>query len=68
MANQPRPRPVIVSARTLSLSPVDLVPELAYRWPAMNVVKATRQFEDWLGRHTDLIKKDLHLKHANMKA
>jgi len=34
----------------------------------MNVVKATRQFEDWLGRHTDLIKKDLHLKHSNMKA
>jgi len=34
----------------------------------MNVVKATRQFEDWLGRHTDLLKKDLKLKHANMKA
>jgi hypothetical protein len=34
----------------------------------MNVVKATRQFEDWLGRHTDLVKKDLRPKHANMKA
>lgn len=34
----------------------------------MNVVKATRQFEDWLGRHTNLLKKDLVLKHANMKA
>ena len=34
----------------------------------MNVVKATRQFEDWLGRHTNLIRKDLVLKHANMKA
>jgi Uncharacterized protein conserved in bacteria (DUF2252) len=34
----------------------------------MNVVKATRQFEDWLGHRTDLVKKDLHLKHANMKA
>jgi len=34
----------------------------------MNVVKATRQFEDWLGRRTDLIKKDLRLKHTNMKA
>ena len=34
----------------------------------MNVVKATRQFEDWLGQRTDIVKKDLHLKHANMKA
>ena len=34
----------------------------------MNVVKATRQFEDWLGRRTDLAQKDLRLKHANMKA
>lgn len=34
----------------------------------MNVVKATRQFEDWLRRHTDLVKKDLRFKHANMKA
>jgi hypothetical protein len=34
----------------------------------MNIVKATRQFEDWLGRHTDLVTKDLRLKHANMKA
>lgn len=34
----------------------------------MNVVKATRQFEGWLGRRTDLVSKDLHLKHANMRA
>jgi hypothetical protein len=34
----------------------------------MNIVKATRQFEDWLGHHTDIVKKDLHLKHTNMKA
>ena len=34
----------------------------------MNIVKATRQFEDWLGHRTDLVKKDLRLKHANMKA
>jgi hypothetical protein len=34
----------------------------------MNVVKATRQFEDWLGQRTELVKKDLHLKHQNMKA
>ena len=34
----------------------------------MNVVKATRQFEDWLGHHTVIVKKDLHTKHANMKA
>jgi hypothetical protein len=34
----------------------------------MNVVKATRQFEDWLGHRTDIVKKDLRLKHVNMKA
>ncbi len=34
----------------------------------MNVVKATRQFEEWLGHRTDIVKKDLRLKHANMKA
>jgi Uncharacterized protein conserved in bacteria (DUF2252) len=34
----------------------------------MNVVKATRQYEDWLGRHIVLVKKDLRFKHSNMKA
>jgi Uncharacterized protein conserved in bacteria (DUF2252) len=34
----------------------------------MNVVKATRSFEEWLGQRTRLDKKDLHLKHARMKA
>jgi hypothetical protein len=34
----------------------------------MNVVKATRQFEDWLGKRTRIVKKDLRLKHASMKA
>ena len=34
----------------------------------MNVVKATRQFEEWLGQRTDLVDEDLHLKHASMKA
>ncbi len=34
----------------------------------MNVVKATRQFEAWLGHHTDVVTKDLRVKHANMKA
>lgn len=34
----------------------------------MNVVKATRQFEEWLAVRTDLVKKDLRLKHSNMKA
>ncbi len=33
----------------------------------MNVVKATRQFEDWLGHRTDLVKNDLRFKHTNMK-
>jgi len=34
----------------------------------MNVVKATRQFEDWLGQRTNIVQKDLRLKHSNMKA
>jgi hypothetical protein len=34
----------------------------------MNIVKATRQFEDWLGTHTLLVKKDILIKHVNMKA
>lgn len=34
----------------------------------MNVIKATRHFEDWLARRTDLVKKDLRVKHLNMKA
>lgn len=34
----------------------------------MNIVKATRQFEDWLGCRTPIVEKDLRLKHRNMKA
>jgi len=34
----------------------------------MNVVKATRQFEAWLGKHTPLVKKDLRIKHEAMKS
>lgn len=33
----------------------------------MNVVKATRQYENWLGHRTDLFENDLRLKHASMK-
>lgn len=33
----------------------------------MNAVKATRNFELWLEHRTDLVRKDLRLKHANMK-
>jgi hypothetical protein len=32
----------------------------------MNVVKATHRFEEWLGRHTPLVKPDLRLKHKQM--
>ncbi len=32
----------------------------------MNVVKATRQYEQWLGAHTHLVKPDLRLKHQRM--
>jgi Uncharacterized protein conserved in bacteria (DUF2252) len=34
----------------------------------MNVVKATRHFEEWLGQRIAIVNKDLRLKHANMKA
>jgi uncharacterized protein (DUF2252 family) len=34
----------------------------------MNVVKATRHFEQWLGLRTNLVQKDLRAKHRNMKA
>ncbi len=34
----------------------------------MNVVKATRRFEEWLGRRIRILKKDLQLKHAAMKS
>ena len=33
----------------------------------MNIVKSTRLFEDWLSRHTNIVRNDLRLKHANMK-
>jgi hypothetical protein len=32
----------------------------------MNIVKATQRFEEWLGRHTQLVKSDLRLKHQHM--
>ena len=32
----------------------------------MNIVKATHRFEEWLGRHTQLVKPDLRLKHKQM--
>ncbi|MGA9040408.1 MAG: DUF2252 family protein [Terriglobales bacterium] len=32
----------------------------------MNIVKATRHFEEWLGSHTTLVKADLRLKHQHM--
>ncbi|MGA2099629.1 MAG: DUF2252 family protein [Candidatus Sulfotelmatobacter sp.] len=34
----------------------------------MNIVKATRHFEEWLGQRTNLVAKDLRLKHSSMKA
>src|ERR1700722_10995579 len=32
----------------------------------MNIVKATRRYEDWLGQHTALVRADLRLKHQRM--
>ncbi len=34
----------------------------------MNVVKATRRYEDWLAERTNVVQKDLRLKHTSMKA
>jgi hypothetical protein len=34
----------------------------------MNVVEATRSFETWLAQRTEVVKKDLRLKHIKMKA
>jgi Uncharacterized protein conserved in bacteria (DUF2252) len=34
----------------------------------MNIVKATRRFEEWLGQHLTLVKPDLRLKHQHMAA
>jgi len=33
---------------------------------AMNIVKATRRFERWLGQHTAQVEPDLRLKHVRM--
>jgi hypothetical protein len=33
---------------------------------AMNIVKATHRFEEWLGHHTRLVNLDLRLKHQRM--
>jgi len=32
----------------------------------MDIVKATRQFEQWMGRQTTLVRRDLRLKHQRM--
>jgi uncharacterized protein (DUF2252 family) len=32
----------------------------------VNIVKATRRYEEWLGHHTPLVKRDLSLKHQHM--
>ena len=33
----------------------------------MNIVKATRKYEDWLRLHTSVVESDLRLKHQRMK-
>jgi len=32
----------------------------------MNIVKATKKYEQWLGRHLQIVEKDLRLKHERM--
>ncbi len=51
-----------------SAARVDFSHRPRYCGRAMNVVKATRHFEAWLGHHTEIVTKDLRLKHVNMKA
>jgi hypothetical protein len=34
----------------------------------VNIVKATRRYEEWLGSHTPIVKADLRLKHQRMAA
>jgi Uncharacterized protein conserved in bacteria (DUF2252) len=54
--------------RATAASLVDFHPSPGYRSAVMNVVKATRHYEEWLGHRTNLIPKDLQQKHASMKA
>ena len=69
MVNQPIRLPAIVLACSRQGQSVDFPPcrSLSLR-AQMNVVKATRHFEEWVGSRTDLVKRDLRLKHASMKA
>jgi hypothetical protein len=32
----------------------------------VNIIKSTRQYEHWLGTHSQLVKLDLQLKHRRM--
>ena len=61
LPRQRKPQPVAVlqqlSAVMPNRPPVDFRVPSRYRCGAMNVVKATRQFEEWLGHRTDLVKK-----------
>lgn len=34
---------------------------------AMNIIKSTHKYEDWLRHHTVVVEPDLHLKHRLMK-
>ena len=43
------------------VSPGSMLPSVP-----MNVVKATRRYEAWLGQHTTLLRPDLRLKHQHM--
>src|ERR1700716_4249171 len=60
------------SAKTLQpQSPTCLdSPKLSsYRcYPSMNIVKATKQYEDWLGLHIRIVEPDLRFKHEQMAA
>lgn len=49
-------------------SPIDILSPALYRDQpnAVNIVKSTRQYETWLGSHTQLVKPDLRLKHQRM--
>ena len=42
-------------------------PSIVTNRAAVNIVKATRRYEAWLGTHTPLVKPDLRLKHQRMR-
>jgi hypothetical protein len=58
----------VLSANCCPQTPFDILSPALYRDQpdVVNIVKSTRQYETWLGTHTQLVKPDLRLKHQRM--